>query len=76
MTKASGFVVAMPVLVRMEGSGRVQELLSRQRPRNDDAHQPFSFGELYFIDTAKAVLHQIQNVPDQPADVLLDLLEY
>ena len=56
--------------------GQVYHYIGPLRPRNDDDHQSLSFGELYFIDTADAVLHQIQNIAHPSAEVLPDLLEY
>ena len=56
--------------------GQVYHYIGPLRPSNDNPNQPLSFGELYFIDTAEAVSHQIQNIAGQSVEVLPDLIEY
>ena len=56
--------------------GQEYHYICSLRPWNDNAHQSLSFGELYFIDTADAGMHQIQNIAHPSAEVLPYLLEY
>ena len=56
--------------------GQIYHYIGPLRPQSDNTTQTLSFGELYFIDTAEAVSHLMQNIVDPTADILPDLLEY
>ena len=56
--------------------GQIYHYIGPLRPSSGNMTQPLCFGELYFVDTAEAVSHQMQNITDPTVKILPELLEY